>query len=374
MSSESPCRCINDPAPSLPEALQQALPLIDSLLENVLIVDAERRIVHANPSFLQMIKTQRVEDLNGQRFGNAVGCCHAEEMPGGCGSTKFCQECGAYRAQIAAFAGEPMVEECRIIRSDGDALSFRIRANPWGTAGKPLLIITALDTSGEERRRLLERLFFHDVRNTVGGVTGLAEYLGRTPQPGADITHTALIASMARLTRQLLDEIDSFACLTEAESGELMPKIEPCDPAVLLNVLQELYARQKLGERRTIALDCAPSLPLIQVDHVLLSRVVGNFIKNALEASKIGETITVGARWKEYAFEFYVHNQAVIPEKEQLHIFQRSFSTKGPGRGLGTHGAQLIGERVLGGKVGFSSNSEGGTVFWIRLPESVLTG
>lgn len=374
MSSESPCRCIDDPALVLPEALKQALPLIDSLLENVLIVDAERRIVHANPSFLQMIKTGHVEDLNGQRFGDAVGCGHAGETPEGCGSTKFCQECGAYRAQIAAFAGESIVEECRIIRSDGDALSFRIRANPWGTTGQPLLIITALDTSGEERRRLLEKLFFHDVRNTVGGVTGIAEHLDQTPQPGADSTHTALIASMARLTRQLLDEIDSFASLTEAESGELMPKIEPCDPPILLAALQELYARQKLSDRRTIVLDCASSLPIIQVDHVLLSRVVGNFIKNALEASKVGETITVGARWKAYAFEFYVHNPAVIPEKEQLHIFQRSFSTKGPGRGLGTHGAQLIGERVLGGKVGFSSNREEGTVFWIRLPESVLTG
>jgi signal transduction histidine kinase len=101
---------------------------------------------------------------------------------------------------------------------------------------------------------------------------------------------------------------------------------------------------------------------------------VGNFIKNALEASDDGETITVGARWREDAFEFYVHNAAVIPEREQLHVFQRSFSTKGPDRGLGTHGAQLLGERVLGGKVGFSSKSDEGTVFWIRLPESALTG
>ncbi|MBK9991206.1 MAG: PAS domain-containing sensor histidine kinase [Verrucomicrobia bacterium] len=374
MSTDSPCRCSNDPALVLPESLQHVLPLIDSLLEHVVIVDAERRIVHANPSFLHILEPEQVLDLNGKRFGNAVGCSHAGQTEGGCGSTKFCKECGAYRAQMAAFAGEPVVEECRIVRADGGALNFRIRASHWDAAGRPLLIITALDTSGEERRRLLEKLFFHDVRNTVGGVTGLAEYIGRAQPLGTDSTQTALIASMTRLTRQLLDEIDSFACLSEAENGELTARNEPCDPGVLLEAVRELYERQKLADRRTITVDCEQSLPIIQVDRVLVSRVVGNFVKNALEATKVGESITVGARWKDAAFEFYVQNLAVIPEREQLQIFQRSFSTKGPGRGLGTHSAQLIGERVLGAKVGFTSNATEGTVFWIRLPESALTG
>ncbi len=374
MSTDCSCRSSNASAPALPEALQKALPLIDSLLENVVIVDADRRIVYANPSFLQMVERKRPEELSGLRFGNAVGCSHSDQTEDGCGSTKFCQECGAFRAQIAAFAGEPVAEECRIIRSNGDALSFRIRANKWDSVGNPLLVITALDTSGEERRRLMERLFFHDVRNTAGGVTGLADYLGRTQLPGVDSTQSALISSMGKLTRQLLDEIDSFACLTEAENGELKAKIDPCDPVALLEALRELYVRQKLAEHRTIKLDCSSSLPLIQTDYVLLSRVVSNFMKNALEATKPGETVTVGARWRDFSFEFYVHNSAVIAERDQLKIFQRSFSTKGPGRGLGTHGAQLIGERILGGKVGFVSNTVEGTIFWVRLPESALTG
>ena len=66
--------------------------------------------------------------------------------------------------------------------------------------------------------------------------------------------------------------------------------------------------------------------------------------------------------------EFRVLNPGTIPPETQLKIFQRSFSTKGVGRGLGTYGAQLIGERVLGGDVGFESNPANGTAFWIRIP------
>jgi sensor histidine kinase regulating citrate/malate metabolism len=60
----------------------------------------------------------------------------------------------------------------------------------------------------------------------------------------------------------------------------------------------------------------------------------------------------------------------VIPEKVALRIFQRSFSTKAKkGRGIGTYSMKLFGERYLGGKVGFETNEEKGTMFFIELPE-----
>jgi signal transduction histidine kinase len=50
-------------------------------------------------------------------------------------------------------------------------------------------------------------------------------------------------------------------------------------------------------------------------------------------------------------------------------IFQRSFSTKASrGRGLGTYGMKLFGERHLGGRVSFTTGEAEGTVFAIELP------
>ncbi|MBK8046925.1 MAG: hypothetical protein IPK16_07250 [Anaerolineales bacterium] len=52
----------------------------------------------------------------------------------------------------------------------------------------------------------------------------------------------------------------------------------------------------------------------------------------------------------------------------QLQVFQRSFSTKGNGRGLGTYSMKLLTERYLQGEVGFVSTPESGTTFFARFP------
>ena len=48
-------------------------------------------------------------------------------------------------------------------------------------------------------------------------------------------------------------------------------------------------------------------------------------------------------------------------------MFQRSFSTKGAGRGLGTYSIKLLGEKYLNGKVGFISEQGRGTIFSVEL-------
>ena len=67
---------------------------------------------------------------------------------------------------------------------------------------------------------------------------------------------------------------------------------------------------------------------------------------------------------------FSVRNKSVIPEEAKRRVFQRSFSTKGAGRGVGTYGMKLLGERFLGGSVNFSSREGEGTIFRLSLPLS----
>jgi signal transduction histidine kinase len=83
---------------------------------------------------------------------------------------------------------------------------------------------------------------------------------------------------------------------------------------------------------------------------------------------------TVGPPWQAPAHgsgrqvRFLVHNDGVIAPEVQLRVFQRSFSTKARGRGLGTYGMKLLGERVLGGEVSFRSEPASGTTFLLTLP------
>jgi sensor histidine kinase regulating citrate/malate metabolism len=65
--------------------------------------------------------------------------------------------------------------------------------------------------------------------------------------------------------------------------------------------------------------------------------------------------------------EFQVRNQGTIPHVVRLQIFQRSFSTKGPARGLGTYSMKLFAE-YLKGNVWFETSPEAGTTFFLRVP------
>ena len=103
-------------------------------------------------------------------------------------------------------------------------------------------------------------------------------------------------------------------------------------------------------------------------DPVLLERVLGNMIKNALEATPSNGTVTVGCGPIQGGVQFWVHNPTDMPRDVQLQVFQRAFSTKGKGRGFGTYGIKLLAERYLQGGIGFESVEAEGTTFWISLP------
>ncbi len=58
-----------------------------------------------------------------------------------------------------------------------------------------------------------------------------------------------------------------------------------------------------------------------------------------------------------------------IPPGVADRIFQRNFSTKEQiGRGIGAYSMKLFGEKILGGKVGFTTSMEKGTIFKLSHP------
>ena len=110
---------------------------------------------------------------------------------------------------------------------------------------------------------------------------------------------------------------------------------------------------------------------LIKSDKTLLRRVLGNLIKNALEASEKDSTVSLGIEVFDSTIVFSVNNKSYMPKDIQLQIFQRSFSTKGTGRGIGTYSVKLLTEKYLHGTVSFFSTEEYGTTFYVTLPKVI---
>ena len=109
----------------------------------------------------------------------------------------------------------------------------------------------------------------------------------------------------------------------------------------------------------------------LTTDPAVVGRVLGNLVKNALEASAPGEAVVIGARATDDGCELWCHNRGAIPPAHQPQVFQRSFSTKGEGHGIGTYSVRLLTERYLHGRVGFTSSPEAGTRFTVALPRAL---
>jgi signal transduction histidine kinase len=97
-------------------------------------------------------------------------------------------------------------------------------------------------------------------------------------------------------------------------------------------------------------------------DATLLGRILINLLKNGLEAASEGTAVTATCILAgSDRIRFSVHNDMFMPDRVRAHIFKRSFTTKGAGRGLGTYSVRLLTEDYLGGRAWFDSTREGTT-------------
>jgi signal transduction histidine kinase len=223
--------------------------------------------------------------------------------------------------------------------------------------------VVAVDISNEKRRKVLERIFFHDILNTAGAISGLAELLVEgvlsLDEAKDDLLETA---------RVLVSEIRSQRELLAAENNELIVDPVALHSRVFLESVIFTYRNNPLGRERRIVVAPEISDTVFHSDERLLGRVIGNLLKNALEASPTGGIVTVGCKTHGDEIFFWCSNGGAIPRETQLQIFNRSFSTKDPGRGIGTYSVKLLTERYLKGRVSFSSNEDEGTTFTVTLP------
>lgn len=375
-------------------ATLSALPLVRAFLDAApimtVVLNAHRQIVFANEAFAAFLGRKRVEDLLslgqgdagergdpgvlGRRPGEAVGCIHSALTEGGCGTTVFCRNCGAVKSILnSQRTHAPDVQECRLITGEEGvnetALDLRVWAHPIDVQGEVYTVFSVIDISDEKRRAALERIFFHDVLNTAGGVKGLADLMVQGEVPTTGIM--AVAEMLAESADQLVGEISAQRTLSAAESGDLKVSPHPEHSLdVLTSVLHQFHG-SGLARDKAMVVDASAQQLEFVTDPVLLRRVLINLVKNALEAVGAGSTVTVGAHAEGEFVCFTVHSAAVMPPDVQLQVFSRSFSTKGSGRGLGTYSIKLISERYLRGRVSFISNEAEGTCFTVRYPKAI---
>ncbi len=339
--------------------------MLDAVPNITLVLNHQRQMVYANQAFMTYFNISSAEAMYGLRAGEILNCIHADENKTGCGTTEFCRECGATKAILNSQRNGADVQECRIVQRESlVALDFRVNTSQFKFGDQIHTIFGLTDISDEKRREALEQTFFHDVLNTAGGILGYTVMLQAVDQdempPIAD--------QLLKISEQLINEIKMQRLLTQAEKGELKSEPVLINVAELMQQVVELYQAHPVAKNKHIEFNTIDSNLILKSDRTILGRVIGNMLKNALEASQPAEIVTCNCFCEKRKLIFSVENPAYIPRKVQLQVFQRSFSTKGIGRGLGTYSMRILSERYLKGKIGFTSDVTHGTRFYVELP------
>jgi nitrogen fixation/metabolism regulation signal transduction histidine kinase len=334
----------------------------------VLVLNSNRQIVSANRAVLEILKVA-INDVLEKRPGEAVGCIHAKGGPDGCGTSRHCITCGAVNAILESQKHhEKIVRECRIM-VEGPAgespLDLKVTATPITVKGEQFVVAAIEDISQSKRLGVLQRVFFHDVLNTALCISGYSTALLKDKN---SIDEACKL--LKHLSEELMEEIFAQRDLLAAESGDLNVYFEPIKIPQFLEELRLKYMGNPETEDRKVELSGVWD-GTIHSDRRLLRRVLGNMLKNGLEATAAGQTVTLKCLEYDESVSFPVHNRDVMPEDVQLQIFQRSFSTKGEtGRGIGTYSIKLFTEQYLGGRIEFASREPEGTSFVLTIPKN----
>lgn len=348
--------------------------LLDSVSDLLLVLNRKRQIIYANQAILDLVQADSMDQLLGLRPGDALQCRASITGGHACGSGSSCRFCGSVLAIIDSIDDKDAKRECFItsdISNPVDHLELKVQTSRLACGPDEFVVWTAVDLSDFNRRQIMERIFFHDVLNTLGGLRGYLKLL-----PSATGAEKAEFIDIAEgLADQLLEEIIAHRDLLAAEKEQLEVTPRNLHSVDLLAQLQARYLKDDLSFDRRIVIDSSSDRTAFRSDPIILKRVVGNMLKNALEATLPGEVVTLGCRTGTGEIRFWTHNPNPMVEEAVHSVFKRSFSTKSQARGLGTYSIKLLTTQHLGGRVDFSTSTQTGTTFTVTLPldsEAVL--
>ncbi len=334
----------------------------------IAMLDENRRVVFGQDRLLGVAGHDAPSREEPNAPGDLLHCVNALRAEGGCGTSSACKLCGANKAIRQSMQhGIAVTHPCRIRYENGGTrdLDLTVTAAPYESAGQTFTMLTIQDASSERRRRALERVFFHDIMNVAGGIAGLATLL---KDAKSDVDVSSMLGIMEKSAKALLGEIEAQRQLASAEAGELKVHLAEIETTEVVQDVVDTMRYHAAATSRTIALDSTSEASTFRSDDALLRRILINLTKNALEATPAGGIVVLGTFTDGESIRFDVSNPGVIPRDVQLQLFQRSFSTKGSDRGIGTYSVRLLTEQYLGGTISFVSDDAHQTVFSVTLP------
>jgi CheY-like chemotaxis protein len=220
-------------------------------------------------------------------------------------------------------------------------------------------------------REDVERITRHDLKNPLTEVISLPQILALADN--LDEGQREMLGRIEQAGYAMLRLINFSLDLFKMEQGVYHYHPEPLDLARL--------ARRVAGELEDLAASTGAKVELFVDGHavapdeeftvpgeeLLCHSMLGNLVRNALEASPRGGTVRIDLTGGDPA-RIAVRNAGTVPPQVRERFFEK-YATYGKerGTGLGTYSARLTAE-VMGGAISFTTSEAEGTTVTVQVP------
>lgn len=263
----------------------------------------------------------------------------------------------------------------------GGDLTIRVPVGPRDEVGElaaTFNVMVARLLESRERIEYLQRVaawqqlarrLAHEIKNPLTPIQLAVEEL-RGRYQGDDERFTKLLEQASEI---VIEEVESLRRLTtEFSAFAKLPEVE-LRPVELRELLDECSQSLTLlrSERGDVVVELPPTDIVVELDRMMMKRVLDNLVRNAVEAfdatGEDGTVVVRGARDDDGAVVIIVEDDGPgIDDEERRRVFEPYYTTKETGTGLGL---AIVKKIVLehGGIITLDSREAGGSRFVIRL-------
>ncbi|MFZ4552421.1 MAG: DUF4118 domain-containing protein [Aquabacterium sp.] len=230
-----------------------------------------------------------------------------------------------------------------------------------------------LAVHNERLRNSILSALSHDIRTPLTSLVGMAETLAMQPETRTGVAHDLaedLRDQALRLHRMVNNLLDMARLQSRQQQGGLPLKREWQPIEEVIGASIQLLGSALAGH--PIRTHIPADLPLVQLDAVLMERVFGNLLENAIKYAPAHAAIDIHVQSQDDLLHVYVHNEGDGFPPDRLtsvfELFERGHPESAvPGMGLGLAIARLIVD-AHGGQIEAVNPPEGGATVHFHLP------
>ena len=334
------------------------------------LVNSARQFVVGNERLIGNFADIQLDSIAGSLPHDVFNCAVELSERTRCGETSHCATCDLNRILSKVISSRTTYKGTATLRGNTkyglvENFSFLIEAHSVSFEDEPMVLLFMQDVTAFEVKNFMMRLFFHDTLNSLSSMDSLLRLL----EPGVeqDPENQELLDLLNHSFKDVTEQVHFYRKLAlEAPGSGTTVFHEFSLDREIVSLVQSIRMYIRQNELNiTIELETEPVS--VRSDKILVRRIILNMLKNAVEASESGSRLSVSIEKTAEYVGVSVKNPGVIPQETRERIFQRGYSTKGSGRGLGTYSMKLLSTRFLSGNVNFTTDEEG-TVFTLMLP------